>query len=167
MGLKNIIRFQKLVPEAVVPRRGTPGSAGLDLFALESIRLVVGARARKVRTGIAVAVPPWHVGLMRPRSSLAANQGVTMFSSGVIDADYRGEVLVPMVNWGDVDFVIEAAQAFAQLVVVPVHMGVPVVVNDLGSTSRGSGGFGSTGTGLSPDGADAFFDQAFDGIVTR
>jgi dUTP pyrophosphatase len=137
---------RRLHPRAVVPVRAHPGDAGLDLTAIASCDLPPGGRAA-VRTGLAVAVPDGHAGLVVPRSGLARRHGVTVANApGLIDAGYRGELLVLLVNLGDAPHHVAVGDRIAQLVLVPVALAEPVVVDDLPpSDGRGAGGFGSTG----------------------
>ena len=129
-----------------LPARAHPGDAGLDLAAAAPCELAPGGRAA-VSTGIAVAIPPGHAGLVVPRSGLARRHGVTVANApGLIDAGYRGELLVLLVNLGDAPHRIEAGDRIAQLVLVPVALGDPRAVPELPpSDGRGEGGFGSTG----------------------
>jgi dUTP pyrophosphatase len=137
----------RLRPNAELPVRATAQAAGLDLRACldAPLTLAPGERAL-VPTGIAIALPPSHEGQVRPRSGLAARHGVTVLNApGTIDEDYRGEVKVILVNHGREPFVVAHGERIAQLVVAPVAY-VPVEeVAALDETSRGAGGFGSTG----------------------
>ena len=137
---------RRLRPDAVVPARAHPGDAGLDLVAVEACDLPPGGRAA-VPTGIAVAIPPGHAGLVVPRSGLARRHGVTVANApGLIDAGYRGEVVVLLVNLGDAAHRVEAGDRVAQLVVTPVAVAAPRETDALPeSDGRGEGGFGSTG----------------------
>jgi dUTP pyrophosphatase len=135
----------------------TDGAAGLDLAAAldAPIRLAPGGRAA-VPTGLAMAIPPGHEGQVRPRSGLARRAGVTVLNApGTIDADYRGEVLVLLVNLGSEEALIEPGERIAQLVIAPVARPLVEEVSELAASGRGAGGFGSTGrggpTGVSPD----------------
>lgn len=129
------------------PRRASAGSAGLDLPAAidQPLTLPPGGRAL-VPTGFSVELPEGYEGQVRPRSGLAVRHGVTLLNSpGTIDADYRGEVAVVMVNHGDRPFEIRRGDRIAQLVVAEVaDLGVEEV-ETLSDTERGAGGFGSTG----------------------
>jgi len=126
------------------------GAAGLDLAAAEAVTLEPGRRAL-VATGLAVAVPAGFEGQVRPRSGLAARHGVTCLNSpGTIDADFRGELKVVLVNHGDEPFVVTPGMRIAQLVVAPVVRAETVEVEELPPPERGGGGFGSTGTLASP-----------------
>lgn len=132
---------------ATLPTRAHPGDAGLDLYALEECELAPGQRA-SVRTGIAVAIPVGHAGLVMARSGLAARHGIALVNApGLIDAGYRGEIRVLLLNTDrEAAFRIDAGDRIAQLVVVPVEMAEPVAVEELDETRRGTGGFGSSGS---------------------
>jgi dUTP pyrophosphatase len=138
--------IQKLKDNAVLPTRGHPGDAGLDLFSTEDAHLGPGERW-SVGTGIAVEIPAGHAGLVLPRSGLARDHGITLVNSpGLIDAGYRGEVRVLLLNTDPAEVVrIEAGARIAQLVVTPVMDAVPVEASELSASPRGEGGFGSTG----------------------
>jgi dUTP diphosphatase len=138
---------RRLDPRAVIPARAHPGDAGLDLVAIEARELEPGGRAA-VPTGLAVAIPAGHAGLVVPRSGLARRHGVTVANApGLIDAGYRGELLVLLVNLGTQTHRIAPGDRVAQLVVVPVALPAPVEVDALpDSDGRGEGGFGSTGS---------------------
>ena len=137
---------RRLRPDAIVPARAHPGDAGLDLSAVEARDLPPGGRAA-VPTGLAIAIPEGHAGFVLPRSGLARRHGVTLANApGLIDAGYRGELIVVLVNLGDAPHRVEPGERIAQLVVVPVALSAPVEVEELpGSDGRGEGGFGSTG----------------------
>ena len=129
----------------VVPAYQSDLAAGCDLVAAESHRLPPGGRAL-VPTGIAIALPRGFEAQVRPRSGLALRHGVTCLNSpGTIDADYRGEIKVLLINHGDEAFDVKPGDRIAQLVVAPVVQAHFRVVKSLDETSRGSGGFGSTG----------------------
>jgi dUTP pyrophosphatase len=128
-----------------LPCYATSGSAGMDLRSAENLTLKPGARAL-VATGIAIALPDNHEAQVRPRSGLAVKHGVTVLNSpGTIDADYRGEIKVPLINHGTDDFVIARGDRIAQMVVSPVTTVELVDVETLDETERGAGGFGSSG----------------------
>jgi dUTP pyrophosphatase len=135
--------FKRLHPEARLPSRGSAGAAGLDLCAVERVTLAVGARAA-VRTGLAVAIPVGFYGRIAPRSGLAVRHGIDVLA-GVVDADYRGEILCALVNHGTEPFEIEPGARVAQLVVEAIASPEPAWAEDLEETERGAGGFGSTG----------------------
>ena len=142
------IRFQKLHPNAVIPQRATPGSAGMDLVACieEPVYLPAGGRAM-IPTGLAMAIPTaeW-VGLVYARSGLAVRHGITLSNSvGVIDSDYRGEIRVGLCNLGQEPYIIQPGERIAQLVISPVLLPPVEEADELDSTERGTGGFGSTG----------------------
>ena len=142
------LNFVKLTSEAIIPKRATGGSAGLDLHACmeESILLRPGERAL-IHTGIAVGLPSRDfVALIFARSGLAIKHGITLSNSvGVIDSDYRGEICVGLCNLSNEDYTITPGERIAQLVVVRVETPTPLEVDSLDETARGSGGFGSTG----------------------
>ncbi|MCY1140244.1 dUTP diphosphatase [Actinoplanes sp. Pm04-4] len=141
-----VIPIRLLDPDLPLPAYAHPGDAGADLVAAEGAELAPGQRA-KVRTGIAVAIPEGYVGLVHPRSGLAARLGVTVLNApGTVDAGYRGEILVILVNHDPVNTVkIARGDRIAQLVVQRVERASFHVVDELGDTSRGAGGHGSTG----------------------
>lgn len=142
------LNFVKLSKDAIVPKRATVGSAGMDLCACmeENLLLKPGERAL-VHTGIAVGLPNHDfVALIFARSGLAVKHGITLANSvGVIDSDYRGEICVGLCNLGSEDYVINPGERIAQLVVMRVETPTPIEVSSLDETTRGSGGFGSTG----------------------
>jgi dUTP pyrophosphatase len=136
----------KLHISAVIPTRGHPGDAGLDLYSIEGAHIGPGERW-SVGTGIAVEIPEGHAGLVLPRSGLAREHGISLVNSpGLIDAGYRGEVRVLLLNTDPAETVrIEAGARIAQLVVTPVAIPEPVEAATLSDSARGEGGFGSTG----------------------
>ncbi|GAA0435646.1 dUTP diphosphatase [Actinoplanes capillaceus] len=140
------IQVLRIDPDLPVPAYAHPGDAGADLFAAEEAELVPGARA-KVRTGIAIALPDGFVGLVHPRSGLAARLGVTVLNApGTVDAGYRGEILVNLINHDRQNTVkISRGDRIAQLVVQRVERAVFHQVDTLDDTARGAGGHGSTG----------------------
>lgn len=140
------IPLQRLDEGLPVPAHAHPGDGGVDLYAREAARLGPGDRA-VVATGIAVAIPDGHAGWVTPRSGLAARHGISVVNGpGLVDAGYRGEISVILVNLSEEVFLINRGDRIAQLVVVPVVAQEFVVVEDLEATTRGSGGFGSTGS---------------------
>ncbi|GIF18373.1 dUTP pyrophosphatase [Actinoplanes tereljensis] len=141
-----VIPIRRLDPDLPLPAYSHPGDAGADLVAAEDAELVPGGRAA-VRTGIAVAIPDGYVGLVHPRSGLAARLGVTVLNApGTVDAGYRGEILVILVNHDRATTVkISRGDRIAQLVVQRVERAVFHVVDSLDDTARGIGGTGSTG----------------------
>lgn len=139
--------FIRVDPEAVLPERAHPGDAGLDLRSAVDVEVGPGERAM-VPTGIAVAIPDGYAGFVLPRSGLASAHGLTMANApGLIDAGYRGEVICAVVNLDRNEPVkIARGDRIAQLVLVAVPDLDPVWVEELPSSTRGEGGFGSTGT---------------------
>lgn len=138
--------FKRLDPDAPLPERAHPGDAGLDLRSMVDVVVEPGARAL-VPTGLAVAIPVGYAGLVLPRSGLASRHGLTMANApGLIDSGYRGEIICAVVNL-DRDHAVRITRGdrIAQLVIVPVPAVHPVLVDELSSSSRGEGGFGSTG----------------------
>lgn len=145
------ITIQRLAHGAdlALPAPATDLSAGADLLAAVTEPLVLppGGRAL-VPTGIAIGLPPGFEAQVRPRSGLAAKHGVTVLNApGTIDADYRGEIGVILINHGDEPFSVTRGQRIAQLIIAPVSRTQWLEVDRLDPTPRGEGGFGSTGTG--------------------
>jgi dUTP pyrophosphatase len=142
-----VLRLRPRDDAPPLPAYATEHSSGLDVAADVDGELVIppGGRAR-VPTGLALAVPPGFEVQVRPRSGLASRAGVTVLNApGTIDADYRGEVQVILVNHGDAPFAVRRGDRIAQLVVAPVARAEVEEVSSLDGTARGSGGFGSTG----------------------
>jgi len=146
------VRIKRLLHGADLPLPDYQSAlaAGLDLLAAvpadAPIELAPGARAL-VPTGIAIALPPGFEGQVRPRSGLAARHGITVLNTpGTVDADYRGELQIILVNFGAEPFVISRGMRIAQLIAAPVQRIKLVEVDALESTARAQGGFGSTGT---------------------
>ena len=130
---------------ARLPERAHPGDAGLDLFAAADVEVPAG-EARLIGTGLAIELPPGTEGQIRPRSGLARRHAVTVLNApGTIDAGYRGEVGVLLVNHGRQTFRVQQGMKVAQLVVTPVVEVEVVEAQTLSQTSRAGGGFGSTG----------------------
>jgi dUTP pyrophosphatase len=140
------LRVQRLDPAAKLPARAHDDDAGYDLHALEAARLEPGARAM-LRTGIAIELPAGHAGLVLPRSGLAARHGIAIVNApGLIDAGYRGELQVLLLNTDrDRAFDVAAGDRIAQLVIVAVAAPRVVEADALAATVRGEGGFGSSG----------------------
>ena len=136
---------RQLDPALPVPSYAHPGDAGLDLHAADATVLRPGERAL-VPTGLAVAIPDGWAGFVHPRSGLAVDHGVTVLNApGTIDAGYRGEIRVPLVNLGEEAVEIQHGQRIAQLVLMRVGRARVRPVERLPDTARGTGGFGSTG----------------------
>lgn len=139
------VKVLKTDPEAQLPAYAHPGDAGMDVRSIENVTLAPGARAL-VRTGLVLELPPDAEAQVRPRSGLALKHGVTVLNTpGTIDAGYRGEVGVILINLGAEPFVVEKGMKIAQLVVAPVAQAEIVEVSAVDATDRGAGGFGSTG----------------------
>jgi len=141
------INLKKLHADAQVPNYMTELAAGMDICACldEPLILQPGARAL-IPTGLALAIPSGYEVQVRPRSGLAIRHGISLVNSpGTIDADYRGEINIILINHGDEPFTIESGNRIAQLVVAPVCQAELNEVEDLCTTARGDGGFGHTG----------------------
>jgi dUTP pyrophosphatase len=140
------LRVRRLDPRALLPTRAYPADAGLDLYALDDGRLDPGERA-SVRTGIAVEIPDGQAGLVLPRSGLARRHGISIVNApGLIDAGYRGELEVLLLNTDrSRPFSISAGDRIAQLVIVDVQTPEVVEAEELALSQRGAGGFGSSG----------------------
>jgi len=141
------VRFVKLRPGALAPRYMSEGAAGMDLASAspEPIEIPAGGRAA-VPTGLAFEIPHGYEGQVRARSGLARKFGIGLPNApGTIDADYRGEVAVLLVNWGSEPFVVNPGDRVAQLVIAPVAIAELEEVAALSDTVRGAGGFGHTG----------------------
>ncbi|HEY6678739.1 MAG TPA: dUTP diphosphatase [Actinomycetota bacterium] len=138
--------FKRLDPAAELPAQAHEGDAGLDLCSSIDVEVLPGERAM-VPTGLSVAIPDGHAGLVLPRSGLASRQGLTLANApGLIDSGYRGEVTCAVVNLDrDQAVKIRRGDRIAQLVVVALPQILPSWVDDLPPSSRGEGGFGSTG----------------------
>ncbi len=140
------LEVKRLAAGVPLPAYAHDGDAGLDLAASVAVRLAPGERAA-VPTGLAVAIPAGWVGLVHPRSGLARRHGLTVANApGTIDAGYRGEVQVLLINLGDGVVEIAAGDRIAQLLLQEVGRAEVVEVEELSDTARGEGGFGSTGT---------------------
>lgn len=133
----------RLHPLAKLPTRGSAFAAGLDLYSIEAARIPARGRAL-IRTGLSVAIPRGFYGRVAPRSGLAVRHGLDVLA-GVVDSDYRGEIMCALVNHGDEALEIAAGTRVAQLVIEAIATPEPVWSEDLGETERGHDGFGSTG----------------------
>ena len=142
------LRIRRLSPLAHIPEYQSRNAAGLDLHAaIDSPISIEPGETHMIPIGIAIALPAGHEGQVRPRSGLGSKHGITLPNSpGTIDEDYRGEVSVPLINLGKVAFTVEPAMRIAQMIVAPVTHCDIEEVDSLDDTSRGAGGFGSTGT---------------------
>jgi dUTP pyrophosphatase len=144
-----VVRIQKLRPNAQLPQYMTEHAAGADLAAcLEQAELIIAPGARTlVGTGLAIELPPGYEAQVRPRSGLAWKHGITILNTpGTVDADYRGEIKVLLVNLGVDPFTLRSGERIAQLVVAPVAQAHLEEVESLSSTARGAGGYGHTGS---------------------
>lgn len=140
-----VVRFTRLDPDLEPPRRAHPGDGAVDLRSAVDVRLAPGERA-VVPTGVALAVPFGYAGWVVPRSGLAARSGLSVVNApGLVDAGYRGEVKVILVNLGTDVVELERGERIAQLAVAPVSLAPWVEVESLDETVRGVGGFGSSG----------------------
>ena len=137
------LKVKKVHKDAVLPKFAHPGDAGIDLFALEDT-VVLPGEVTKVRTGIAMQIPDGYVGLCWDKSGLSMNHGIKTLG-GVIDAGYRGEVIVGLINLGKEVYTFEKGHKIAQMLIQKVEHPEIEEVAELLDTSRGEGGFGSTG----------------------
>ncbi len=140
------LRFQRLREEAKIPTRAHQGDAAVDLYAADAAHLGPGERW-SIGTGMAVEIPEGHAGLVLPRSGLARKHGIALVNSpGLIDAGYRGELRVLLLNTDPAEvYRVEAGDRIAQLLVTPVVVADPVEADELAASSRGEDGFGSSG----------------------
>lgn len=147
MEEKPILGMKKLREGAVLPQRQTAGSVGYDLCAcMESPVTLQPGEGSMFRTGLAAEIPLGYAGMVFCRSGLGVKHGVTLPNCvGVIDSDYRGELVVPLRNFGEEVYTIQPGERIAQLVIMPVLLPEIVEVDELSQTDRGQGGFGSTG----------------------
>ena len=142
-----VLRMKKVRPEAQLPQRQTEGAAGYDLRAcVEAPVTLEPGEGYSFPTGLAGEIPQGLVGLIFCRSGLGVKHGISLPNCvGVIDSDYRGELIVPLRNFGDKAYTIQPGERIAQLVLVPVFLPPVAEVEELSETQRGTGGFGSTG----------------------
>jgi len=137
------LSFKRLDPKAVLPTRGSSLAAGLDIYAIEDLTVPPGERCL-ARTGLAVAIPEGYYGRLAPRSGLATKKGLDVLS-GVIDADYRGEIGCLLYNTSDEAIHLAAQSRICQLIIEKIATPTAVWADEISETKRGSGGFGSTG----------------------
>jgi dUTP pyrophosphatase len=137
------LRFKQLDPRALLPKRGSVLAAGLDVCGIEDVEIGPKQRAM-ARTGLAVAIPPGFYGRVAPRSGLAAKNGLDVLA-GVIDSDYRGEIVCVLYNTGDEIIKLPAGSKICQLIIEQIITPEAAWSTDLDETARGAGGFGSTG----------------------
>ena len=139
------LKIKKLSPDAIIPAYQTELAAGFDLHSIEDCVLKKGER-KLIKTGLAFEIEPGYEVQIRPRSGLAFKHGITVLNTpGTIDADYRGEIMVLLINLGEEDFEIKKGDRIAQAVIAPVIQAEFEEVDKLSVTKRGKGGFGSTG----------------------
>ncbi len=141
------ILIKRLSKEVALPKYETNGSSGMDLAANLPLSVNIGpGKTEIIPTGIALSIPKGYEVQIRPRSGLAAKQKITVLNTpGTIDADYRGEIKVILINLSNKSFLVENGLRRAQMVVCPIVQAKLKEVDDLGKTERGTGGFGSTG----------------------
>ena len=141
------IQIKKLSNTVSTPKYETPGSSGMDIAAhIENNLIINPGEKALVATGFSIAIPRGYEVQIRPRSGLAAKKSITVLNSpGTIDADYRGEIKVILINLGKEKFVVKNGESIAQMVVCPVIQASLDEVKELSDTARGAGGFGSTG----------------------
>lgn len=147
-SIQVLVKRSRASEDLPLPQYATSDSAGLDLVAAVTEETVIQPGKRfLIPTGLYVAIPPGYEGQVRPRSGLALNHGIGMVNSpGTIDADYRGEVKVIIINHGEESFTIQRGDRIAQLVIVPIARAEMVQADFLPETNRNDGGFGHTGT---------------------
>lgn len=146
--MKTTIEIKKINENAVIPKYGTDFSAGADLYALTDETLTIApGESLLIHTGISVAIPEGLVGLIFGRSGMACKRGLAPANKvGVIDSDYRGEIMVCLHNHGNVAQTVENGERIAQIAFLPYYTADFKLVDELDETVRGAGGFGSTGT---------------------
>ena len=146
--MKPTLRMKKLDPRAVTPTYGSSSAAGADLYALLDAPLTVApGETAKIPTGLSLEIPEGYAGLIYARSGLSVKRGLAPANKvGVIDADYRGEIIVALYNQSSVPQEVAPGERIAQIVIAPVLQVEFEECDDLSDTARGAGGFGSTGT---------------------
>ena len=142
------MKFKRLRESAVVPSYQTEHAAGMDLYSANEQPITIGSGdIAMIPLGFAMALPDHYEAQVRPRSGIATQYGVTLPNApGTIDADYRGEVTIPLINHGNEPYVVEPATRIAQMIIAPVVQATFELVEELDETLRGVGGFGSTGS---------------------
>ena len=140
------LKIKKLNSKAVMPSYGSADAAGADLYSCEEALTFAPSETKLVHTGIAMEIPKGYVGLIYARSGIATKRGLAPANKvGVIDSDYRGEIMVALHNHTNIEQTIEAGERLAQIVITPYLTVNYVEADELDSTDRGAGGFGSTG----------------------
>ena len=144
-----VLKIKKLKDGAVIPKRATEESAGLDLSALLENPVTINPHEIvKIPTGIAIELEKGYAGLIYPRSGLSTKHGISLANCvGVVDSDYRGEIQVGLFNQSQVAYTIEPGERIAQMLIMPICKPELEICDELDDTARGSGGFGSTGRG--------------------
>ena len=137
------IKIKKLNPTAILPSYAHIGDAGMDFYSLEKVTLKAG-EYMAIKTGISLEIPKGYVGLFWDKSGIAIREGLKVLG-GVIDAGYRGEIMIGMINLGNKKYIFEAGHKVAQLLIQKIERANIVEVKELTETKRGKGGFGSTG----------------------
>ncbi len=137
------LKIKKLDKQAILPKREHEGDAGLDLYSIMNLEIAPNERV-KIGTGIAMSLPLNYVGLLWDKSGLASKEGLKVLG-GVIDAGYRGEIIVAIINLSENKYKVEKGQKIAQLLIQKVELPEVCEVSELEDTKRGFGGFGSTG----------------------
>ncbi|MBC8523344.1 dUTP diphosphatase [PVC group bacterium] len=147
MHLVNV-KYRRLRKTATVPSYQTPHAAGMDLYSANEEPITILPREiAMIPLGFAMSLPDHYEAQVRPRSGLSSKYGVTLPNApGTIDADYRGEICVPLINHGKEPFIVEPSMRIAQMIIAPVVQASFEVVEELDETVRGTGGFGSTGS---------------------
>lgn len=141
------LKIQRLPHNKILPKYQTQGSAGMDLCAaIEKPILLKPLERKLIPTGLKIELEHGYEAQMRPRSGLSIKHGITLINCvGTIDEDYRGEVCIPIVNLSNEDYTIQPNERIAQIIIARVEQGKIEIVTELSNTSRGEGGFGSTG----------------------
>ena len=141
------IQIKKLSNDVLIPKYETPGSSGMDIAAYIEQEITINSGDKVlIPTGFSLSIPQGYEVQIRPRSGLAAKKSITVLNTpGTIDADYRGEIKVILINLGKEKFIIRKGERIAQMVVCPVIQAQLEEVQELPATDRGAGGFGSTG----------------------
>ena len=145
---EEIVEIKKLNEKAIIPTYGSVDAAGADLYAcIDESETILPHETKLIKTGLAMAIPQGLVGLIFARSGLASKRGLAPANKvGVVDADYRGEVMVALHNHTNIEQTIEPGERIAQMAFIPYIKGNFNIVDELQETIRGTGGFGSTGT---------------------
>ncbi len=139
----NVLKFLSVDPAAILPTRGSPNAAGLDLCSIENVR-IDGRNRAAVRTGLCVALPEGCYGRIAPRSGLALKSGIDVLA-GVVDSDYRGEIICILINHSEKEFSIKVGDRVAQFILEKILIPAAAWTDELEKTSRSDRGFGSTG----------------------